>query len=153
MKEPQRHGIHPCFHLLSVLFLLFVLGVGTPAHATADTSTSTSTGTGTGGMFDSITVGSDGSLTVSGGSGSTTTATKESVSLKAKDLALWISGLISVLMIMCLLIQISKLGTAGDNEMARRKAIMGIMTSGVALALFGSSTIVVGFFWDLLNAP
>ena len=43
---------------------------------------------------------------------------------------------------------ISKLSMAGDNEQARRKAIIGILTSGVGLMLMGGATLVVGVFWN-----
>ena len=46
--------------------------------------------------------------------------------------------------------QFVKLGGTGDNEMARRKAIFGILTTGAATAMLGGLTVVVGFFWNLL---
>ena len=54
-------------------------------------------------------------------------------------------------MLIFMLIQFTKLGAAGDNEMARKKAIAGILTTGIATALLGGATIVVGFFWNVIT--
>lgn len=108
-------------------------------------------GGGSGGIFDDI-VNNDGSIkedsdllqTDPDGSAATLIS-------KYKTIATAISGVLTITMLIFLLIQISKLGAAGDNDMARKKAIMGILTTGLATALFGGVTIVVGFFWNILK--
>lgn len=69
---------------------------------------------------------------------------------KYRSIATAIMGILTITMLIFMLIQFTKLGAAGDNEMARKKAIMGILTTGIATALLGGATIVVGFFWGAL---
>ena len=49
------------------------------------------------------------------------------------------------------IIQIVKLAAAGDNEMNRKRAIGGILTTGIATALLGGLSVFVGFFWGALK--
>ena len=69
---------------------------------------------------------------------------------KYQSIASVITGLLTVTMFIFMLIQFTKLGAAGDNESARKKAITGIMTTGIATALLGGATIIIGFFWNFL---
>lgn len=123
------------------------------------TGTSTSTGSGTGSssggggsnaLFDIV--GDQGNINESStvasqsSNGSFTT-----VITKYKSIATAIMGILTITMLIFMLIQFTKLGAAGDNEMARKKAIMGILTTGIATALLGGATIVVGFFWGVLK--
>lgn len=66
---------------------------------------------------------------------------------KYKSIAAAIMGILTITMLIFMLIQFTKLGAAGDNEMARKKALMGILTTGIATGLLGGATIIVGFFW------
>ena len=74
----------------------------------------------------------------------------ELVITKYKTIATAIMGVLTITMLIFMLIQFTKLGAAGDNEIGRKKAIMGILTTGIATALLGGATIVVGFFWNLV---
>ena len=67
------------------------------------------------------------------------------------NVAYKISLCFCAIMLIFMLIQFTKLGAAGDNEMARKKAIAGILTTGIATALLGGATIVVGFFWNVIS--
>lgn len=64
-----------------------------------------------------------------------------------------IFGFCTVTAFILMVIQFTKLAAAGDNEQARKKAIMGILTCGVAIMLLGGITIVINFFYTGLNAP
>lgn len=68
-----------------------------------------------------------------------------------KTIATVITSILTITMLIFMLIQFTKLGAAGDNEMARKKAIAGILTTGIATALLGGATIVVGFFWNVIS--
>lgn len=68
-----------------------------------------------------------------------------------RTIASAITGILAVTMFIFMLIQFSKLGAAGDNEQARKRAIAGILTTGIATALLGGATIVIGFFWNILS--
>ncbi len=67
---------------------------------------------------------------------------------KYKKIAAVITGICVITAILSLLIQITKLGAAGDNERMRAMALKGIIFSGSALAVFGSLAAVVGIFWN-----
>lgn len=71
---------------------------------------------------------------------------------KYKSVALAILAVCVITSILCLIFAITKLGAAGvaENPRAKHMAMMGILISGIALALFGGLTIVVSFFWNLL---
>lgn len=68
-----------------------------------------------------------------------------------KTIATVITSILTITMLIFMLIQFTKLGAAGDNEMARKKAIAGILTTGIATALLGGATIVIGFFWNVIT--
>ena len=61
-----------------------------------------------------------------------------------------ITGILAVTMFIFMLVQFTKLGAAGDNEQSRKRAIAGILTTGIATALLGGASVVIGFFWNIL---
>lgn len=69
---------------------------------------------------------------------------------KYKGVAVVITSILTITMFIFMLIQFMKLGASGDNDSARRKAIVGILTTGIATALFGGASIIIGFFWNFL---
>lgn len=71
---------------------------------------------------------------------------------KYKGVAQAILGMCAITALVCLILSIAKLGASGLDSMpmARRKAMTSIFISGVALALFGGLTVVVGFFWNFI---
>ena len=69
---------------------------------------------------------------------------------KGKAIALGFTGVATLLMLAFTIIQIVKLAAAGDNEMNRKRAIGGILTTGIATALLGGLSVFVGFFWVAL---
>lgn len=71
---------------------------------------------------------------------------------KYKSIAVAITGFATVTAFLSMIFSMAKLSTAGDNEMARKKAIMGILTSGIGVAILGSSTMIIAFFWDLFSS-
>ena len=61
-----------------------------------------------------------------------------------------ITSILTITMFIFMLVQFTKLGASGDNDSARKKAIAGILTTGIATALFGGASIIIGFFWNFL---
>ncbi len=134
--------------LLSLTFLTAMNPNLLPTAYAASTTTSSSSGSGD--VWDIV--GSDGKVDENNQIiDSNTNNSAATVISKYKTIATAISGILTITMLVFLLIQISKLGAAGDNDIARKKAIMGILTTGLATALFGGVTIVVGFFWNILK--
>lgn len=60
-------------------------------------------------------------------------------------------GVSIVTCILFLAIYITKLGAAGDDENARKKATSGILVSGIALAILGGLSIFLAFFWGIFR--
>lgn len=67
-----------------------------------------------------------------------------------KNIILAFTGILTITCFGAMILQITKLAASGDNEQARRKAIMGILTTGIGVALLGSATIVIGFFYGAI---
>jgi len=104
------------------------------------------------GIFDMVT--NTGAVDTSAGGVSASDNTADSIATimtKGRAIGMGFTGICTLLMLIFTIIQISKLAAAGDNEMNRKKAIGGIMTTGIATALLGSITVVVGFFWGALK--
>lgn len=145
---------------LFVSFMLVFSAVGqsvTMAYAYTPGSGTGGGGSGTGGgggssgsLFDLVSddgkINESSEVATQNTDGSFTT-----IITKYKSIAVAIMGILTITMLIFMLIQFTKLGAAGDNEMARKKAIMGILTTGIATALLGGATIIVGFFWGALS--
>lgn len=119
------------------------------AYASDTTGTTGSNGTN---IFDVI--GDDGQVVNGGGGFDTDEDSGQSITTiitKYKTIATAIMGILTITMLIFMLIQFTKLGAAGDNEMQRKRAIMGILTTGIATALLGGATVVVGFFWNAVK--
>ena len=67
-----------------------------------------------------------------------------------RDLGVVITGLGALTFVFFLALSITKLGAAGDNDQARRRAIAGLATSSVAVAILGGLSVYLGFFWKFL---
>jgi len=67
-----------------------------------------------------------------------------------RDLGVVITGLGALTCVFLLALSITKLGAAGDNDQARRRAIAGLATSSVAVAILGGLSVYLGFFWKFL---
>jgi len=126
------------------------------AYAAYPPSAGGGSGGGTGGgsgasnkLFDIV--GNDGNINSSSEVATQSSDSFATVITKYKSIATAVMGILTITMLIFMLIQFTKLGASGDNEMGRKKAIMGILTTGIATALLGGATIVVGFFWGALT--
>lgn len=100
-----------------------------------------------------VDVGSNGEVHVGTGSSSTGSVSDSIAAVigNYKEVAALILGVCVITSIIALMIAISRLGTSGDNERARANAIRAVAFSGLALAIFGSASIVIGAFWNALG--
>lgn len=71
---------------------------------------------------------------------------------KVRDVARTVTTILTIISFACLLFWIARLAMSAGNPMTRKTALTGIMFSGVALALFGGSWVVVSFFWNFLSS-
>jgi len=146
--------------MLMRFLLIMVLAVSmlTPALAYGGTGGAGGTG-GTGGaggghsFEDALDIiGNDGKINTSNTiATSTTTGGLNGFIEKYKGLISGLCAVLTVTMIGFFALNITKLGASGDNEMARKKAIQGIMFSAIATVLFGGMSIFIGLFWNVLS--
>lgn len=68
-----------------------------------------------------------------------------------KNIIMAFTGILTITCFGAMILQFTKLAAAGDNEQARRKAIAGIMTTGIGVALLGSATVIIGFFYGAIS--
>ena len=61
-----------------------------------------------------------------------------------------LTGVGTLVMIVLFIIQFMKLGSSAGNPQARSQALTGVLWTGVAAALLGSVTIIVGFFYNAI---
>lgn len=100
-----------------------------------------------GGALDGITIDSSGKVTFSG-TASTTDA--DSVLGQGKNIITLILSACCLICLAFLIINITKFAKSGDNDMERRKAIGGMLTTGIGVALLGSITVWYAFFYSAL---
>lgn len=137
--------------VFAMLFLFMGIAGGIPGQAQAGDATpfvvaahaapGAGPGAGPGALF-----GSDIESKLNGASTSMGSLVSE-----ARDIAQTITTILTIISFVCLLFWIAKLAMSAGNPMTRRMALTGIMFSGIALALFGGSWVVVSFFWNVLN--
>lgn len=70
-----------------------------------------------------------------------------------KGIAVAITGICVLTALIALIVNITRLSTSATNDFARRQALIGILYSCLALAIFGSATIVIGVFWNMFSPP
>lgn len=100
------------------------------------------------GFLDGIEISDDGKLTTDVGDKETNF---NGILNRYKNIIMAFTGILTVTCFAAMILQITKLAASGDNEQARRKAIMGILTTGIGVALLGSATIVIGFFYGAIS--
>ena len=70
---------------------------------------------------------------------------------KTKTVAQTITAVCAIICLVFFFINVAKLATSGSIAFQRRMALIGILWSGIALALFGGAWVVISFFWSLLT--
>lgn len=68
---------------------------------------------------------------------------------KYRGIIIGISGFATLTMLAAFIFFFAKLGTTAGNEKERRGAITAILFTGIATALLGSVTIIMGFFYNI----
>jgi len=131
---------------------------GTPEPGSGISGGSSPGATGSGGSIGNhfeASFESDGSVSIilPGSTGITNGNPSSAIELglsKYKTIGTAIVAICIITAIICLLVQITKLGVAGDSERLRASALKGIIYSGAAIAAFGALTLVVSMFWNAL---
>ena len=80
-----------------------------------------------------------------------TQATFGKIMTKYKDVITFVSGIATVTMVAIFILNFMKLGSTATNPTERQKVLTGLIWSGIAAALLGSVTLVVGVFYGMLK--
>ncbi len=70
---------------------------------------------------------------------------------KYKGVITFVSGIATVTMVAIFILNFMKLGSTSTNPTERQKVLTGLIWSGVAAALLGSVTLIVGVFYGMLK--
>lgn len=96
-----------------------------------------------------VSIDDKGGLVVDGINGDDKSAWNQLFS-RIKGIIVGITGVGTLVMIVLFIIQFMKLGASAGNPQARSQALTGVLWTGVAAALLGSVTIIVGFFYNAI---
>ena len=96
----------------------------------------------------SVSMGSDGKLNVDGLSDGTATDTWNAFFEKSKVFLIGFAGIGMLIFIGLFIKNFIALGAAANNPTARSQALTGCLWTGIAAALCGSVTLLVGLFWN-----
>ena len=134
---------------ISTIFMALLIGlfIGfTPIQVHADEGTSVSD--------VEVKISDDGTLSVSGGGMSSTAKSGKAwtdLITKYKGFIVGISGIGTVSMILFFIMNAIKLGASSGNSKGRTDAIIGLVVTGIASALLGAVSVIVGFFYSALK--
>ena len=96
-----------------------------------------------------VTMDKNGNLVIDGISSDDTSSWNQLFS-RFKGIIVGLTGVGTLVMIVLFIIQFMKLGASAGNPQARSQALTGVLWTGVAAALLGSVTIIVGFFYNAI---
>lgn len=155
MENTKKINLFKKFTLLMILSLILLpyANLFTVNKATTENGASTEAtteATGDSGGIDSIgvTMGEDGSISISGVSDSDSTSTWNRIFNEYKVVIIGISGIATLTFLVFFIINILKLGASGDNPNARKSATIALIVTFIACALCGSVTLFVGLAWN-----
>ena len=123
-------------------------GESSSSSTPSGSSSSTSSGTSNPSDVD-VQMGNNGKLDVEGLSSDRTSAWN-SIFSRFKDVIVGFTGAGTLFMVVLFVIQITKLGASAGNPHARSQALTGVMWTGIATTLFGSVTVIIGFFYNAI---
>ena len=70
---------------------------------------------------------------------------------KYKGVITFVGGIATVTMVAIFILNFMKLGSTATNPTERQKVLTGLVWSGIAAALLGSVTLIVGVFYGMLK--
>ena len=123
-------------------------GESSSSSTSSGSSSSTSSGASHPSDVD-VQMGDHGKLDVEGLPSDRTSAWN-SIFSRFKDVIVGFTGAGTLFMVVLFVIQITKLGASAGNPHARSQALKGVMWTGIATTLFGSVTVIIGFFYNAI---
>ena len=124
----------------------------TSSSSSSSTSSSSSSSTSSGASNPSdvdVQMGNNGKLDMEGLPSDRTSAWN-SIFSRFKDVIVGFTGAGTLFMVVLFVMQITKLGASAGNPHARSQALKGVMWTGIATTLFGSVTVIIGFFYNAI---
>lgn len=124
----------------------------TSSSSSSSTSSSSSSSTSSGASNPSdvdVQMGNNGKLDMEGLPSDRTSAWN-SIFSRFKDVIVGFTGAGTLFMVVLFVMQITKLGASAGNPHARSQALNGVMWTGIATTLFGSVTVIIGFFYNAI---
>lgn len=97
---------------------------------------------------------SDGNIILEGGGVNFNDSSSNSwnqIFSRYRNIIVGLSGFATLTMLGAFIFLFTKLGATSGNDQARRQTITGIMFTGIATALLGSVTIIMGFFYNAFS--
>lgn len=132
--------------LAFVLLLMYLISIPASAFSLSKDSET--------GAFNFFEVNGSGNITANSSKPiADMNAAQTEIAVKSKSIASGIIAICVIISIFLFAFNIVKLAKNADNPNERRKAITGIMVSGIAFAGFGGYGTVAGLFMNLLKAP
>ncbi len=98
-----------------------------------------------------VTMSKDGTMTTSFDGKSDSSSTWNTIFKKYRIAIVGIAGVLTLTFIVLFLINFFKVGAASDNPVERRKALIGVLWTGLAAAGSGSVTLICALFWNALK--
>ena len=96
-----------------------------------------------------LTITNDGKVT--GAAANSTDQTFAKIMEKYKGVITFVGGIATVTMVAIFILNFMKLGSTATNPTERQKVLTGLIWSGIAAALLGSVTLIVGVFYGMLR--
>ena len=96
-----------------------------------------------------LTIANNGSVT--GAAANSTDQTFGKIMDKYKGVITFVGGIATVTMVAIFILNFMKLGSTATNPTERQKVLTGLIWSGIAAALLGSVTLIVGVFYGMLK--
>ena len=125
---------------VKLIALLLVLVVGLSLISTISASA---------GLFGpDLQVNNDGTVVSASNS---TADTFGKIMEKYKGVITFVGGIATVTMVAIFILNFMKLGSTSTNPTERQKVLTGLIWSGIAAALLGSVTLIVGVFYGMLK--
>lgn len=99
----------------------------------------------------SVSMDSNGKMTTSFDGQSDSTRTWNTIFSKYRTTIIGISGILTLTFVVLFLFNFFKVGAEASNPVERRKALIGLLWTGLAAAGSGSVTLICALFWNALK--
>ena len=154
VKTMNKQGVARLLLLMMLSLVLFpFVGLRSAKANSPESTKPTTTESGGGDLSDiGVSLSEDGSsVSITGMTDGGGESTWNRIMAKYKTVILGVSGILTLTFIILFGKNIIKLAANSDNPQGRREAIQGCLWTFIAMALFGSLTVITGLAWNSLK--